>query len=223
MPVQYSNDYIAPKDSEVNGLEMKYNISDFVGVFENAFPHEFCAELIDSMDKAISMGLYQTRQTEPQVLKVDKQDEQIYHEQYVNSMLFGKAHSYFMKIMEEAILPTYRGFYDVMMAATPSHLHSVKLQRTEKGGGYHLWHYEQDGRECADRQMTFILYLNDIEDGGETEFLYQNRRIKPKAGTLVLWPASYTHTHRGNPPLSNTKYIMTGWYSFLTRIMTTGS
>ena len=215
MPVQYSNDFIAPeKQEDLSKSELSYNISDFIGVFENAFPPEFCSEVIESMDKAISMGLSQTRQVEPNIRKVDKQDDQIFHENYVNSMLFGKPHSYFMHVMEEAILPTYRGYYDVLLSSQPSELHSVKLQRTEKGGGYHLWHYEQDGKQCADRQMTFILYLNDIEDGGETEFLYQNRRVKPKAGTLVLWPAAYTHTHRGNPPLSDTKYIMTGWYSF---------
>jgi hypothetical protein len=59
--------------------------------------------------------------------------------------------------------------------------------------------------------MAFILYLNDVEDGGETEFLYYHKRIKPKQGTLILFPAGYTHTHRGNPPLKGSKYILTGW------------
>jgi hypothetical protein len=59
--------------------------------------------------------------------------------------------------------------------------------------------------------MTFILYLNDIDEGGETEFLYYPKRVKAKQGRLILWPAGFTHTHRGNPPLSNTKYVMTGW------------
>ena len=59
-----------------------------------------------------------------------------------------------------------------------------------------------------------MVYLNDIEDGGETEFLYQSRRIKPVTGRAVLWPAGYTHTHRGNPPLKDAKYIITGWVEF---------
>ena len=62
--------------------------------------------------------------------------------------------------------------------------------------------------------MAFILYLNDVDEGGETEFLYQSRRVKAKAGTVVLWPAAYTHVHRGNPPLSGSKYILTGWLEF---------
>jgi hypothetical protein len=65
--------------------------------------------------------------------------------------------------------------------------------------------------EHRTRICAFILYLNDVEEGGETEFLYQKTRIKPERNKLILWPTSYTHIHRGNPPLSGEKYILTGW------------
>jgi len=68
--------------------------------------------------------------------------------------------------------------------------------------------------ELSNRLLTRMVYLNDVEEGGETEFLYQSMRVKPKQGTLVIWPAAFTHTHRGNPPLSNSKYIVTGWTEF---------
>ena len=55
------------------------------------------------------------------------------------------------------------------------------------------------------------LYLNDDFEGGETEFLYQNRRELPVAGDVIIFPAGYTHTHRGNPPIGGTKYIATSW------------
>ena len=61
--------------------------------------------------------------------------------------------------------------------------------------------------------VAWMVYLNDVEEGGETEFLYQSLRIKPKANMAVLWPGSFTHIHRGNPPLSGDKYILTGWFS----------
>jgi len=89
---------------------------------------------------------------------------------------------------------------------------SFKWQKTPKGGGYHVWHYENS--VIWQRQLVWNLYLNDIEDGGETEFLDQNRRIKAKKGTMVIFPASWTHMHRGNPPLNKDKYIGTGWYAY---------
>ena len=56
-----------------------------------------------------------------------------------------------------------------------------------------------------------MIYLNDIEEGGETEFLYQQKKIKPRRGMGAIWPGSFTHLHRGNPPMS-TKYTLTGWF-----------
>ena len=87
-----------------------------------------------------------------------------------------------------------------------------KLQMTPPGGGIHSWHNEHSTADAMDRIMAWMFYLNDIDEGGETEFLHQKLRIKPTKGTLVMFPASYTHSHRGNPPLSQTKYILTGWY-----------
>ena len=61
-----------------------------------------------------------------------------------------------------------------------------------------------------------MLYLNDIPEGeGETEFLWQGLRVQPKAGTMLIWPAFYTHTHRGNAVYSCSKYIATGWGLYL--------
>lgn len=91
----------------------------------------------------------------------------------------------------------------------------IMIQKTDPGGGFHVWHYEAMNLDTTGRFLTWILYLNDIEEGGETEFLYQRARISPKAGTMVVWPTGFTHTHRGNPPLEETKYIITGWHRWL--------
>ena len=55
------------------------------------------------------------------------------------------------------------------------------------------------------RVLLFMFYLNDVEEGGETEFYYQNRKIAPKKGSMVVAPGYFTHTHRGNKPVSNDK------------------
>jgi len=89
----------------------------------------------------------------------------------------------------------------------------IKMQKTPPGGGYHVWHCERLEYQHTPRQLTWMIYLNDLPEGeGETEFIYQKLRILPKAGTVVLWPAAYTHMHRGNTVFSKDKYILTGWF-----------
>jgi hypothetical protein len=93
---------------------------------------------------------------------------------------------------------------------------SINLQKYLKGsGGYHHWHseiYPQNAScESLHRVLLWQFYLNDVEEGGETEFLYQQRKIAPKKGRLVIAPAGFTHTHKGHVPVSGDKYIATSW------------
>jgi hypothetical protein len=95
----------------------------------------------------------------------------------------------------------------------------INAQKYEAGsGGYPYWHsevYPQAGHNDAlHRIMLFMYYLNDVEEGGTTDFYYQNKTIQPKAGTMVIAPAYFTHTHRGSIPVSNDKYILTSWVLF---------
>tara|TARA_B100001094_G_C17949279_1_gene679674 strand:- start:112 stop:723 length:612 start_codon:yes stop_codon:yes gene_type:complete len=87
------------------------------------------------------------------------------------------------------------------------------IQKTIPTQGFHNWHCENSGFTDADRWVTWMVYLNDVEEGGETEFLHQSLRIKPKKGMGVIWPGGYTHIHRGNSPLKGEKYILTGWFT----------
>lgn len=91
--------------------------------------------------------------------------------------------------------------------------YNVKMQKTSVGGGYHVWHCEQSGKTGTMlRQLVWTIYMNDVAEGGETEFLNQATRVEPRAGRLVIFPAAWPWQHRGNPPLSGDKYIATGWW-----------
>ena len=87
-----------------------------------------------------------------------------------------------------------------------------KLQKTPIGGGFHNWHCEDI--VLRDRFLVWSIYLNDVTEGGETEFLYQNVRISAKQGCMCVFPSDWTHLHRGNPPISNEKWMLTGWYTY---------
>ena len=101
------------------------------------------------------------------------------------------------------------------MNTAESALYSIrqKLQKTDVAGGFHVWHYENGHIDSVHRMLAWTIYLNDVPEGGETEFLYQSERVKPVKGRTVIFPAGFMHTHRGNPPISNEKYILTGWFS----------
>ncbi len=98
---------------------------------------------------------------------------------------------------------------------------SINLQKyLADQGGYPYWHCELYPKvgdahgETLHRTLLWTVYLNDDFTEGETEFLHQGRKITPKTGTLLIAPAAFTHTHRGNMPKRGNKYIATSWILF---------
>ena len=98
---------------------------------------------------------------------------------------------------------------------------SINLQKyISDQGGYPYWHcelYPKTGDkqfETLHRTLLWTIYLNDNFASGETEFFHQHRKITPKTGSLLIAPAGFTHTHRGNMPQGGNKYIATSWVLF---------
>ncbi len=96
---------------------------------------------------------------------------------------------------------------------------AINLQRYAAGrGGYPYWHCELYPRDASaetlHRHLLWTLYLNDGFEAGETEFLFQERKVVPQAGTLLIAPTAFTHTHRGNRPEGGDKVIATSWILF---------
>ena len=86
-----------------------------------------------------------------------------------------------------------------------------QVQKYYKNKGHYTWHSDDKITKHDVRYITFIFYLNTVDDGGETCFC--DFKIKPKEGTLLLFPATWTYIHKGNTPVSDNKYILTGWLS----------
>ena len=96
-------------------------------------------------------------------------------------------------------------------------IEGVNLQYYPPKGGYYVYHTERAAgyRPNSNRHLVFMTYLNDVTDGGETEWKYQKLKIQPKKGLTVIWPTDWTHTHRGIPSKTQDKYIITGWLNFV--------
>jgi hypothetical protein len=93
----------------------------------------------------------------------------------------------------------------------------INIQKYEPGQAFKLFHTERTSGLVHDtaRHLVFMTYLNDVEEGGETDFFHQNLLVKPKKGLTLIWPADWTYTHRGLPSPTETKYIATGWYEYV--------
>lgn len=89
------------------------------------------------------------------------------------------------------------------------------FQKYDPDGAYYSWHCEVGGNQTSNRVLAWMIYLNDVTDGGGTEFKFQNYTSEAKSGKMLIWPAYWTHMHRGIPSKTEQKYILTGWFSFL--------
>jgi len=193
-------------------------MENFIRVYKNAYSAEYCNEVIEYFEKLIAAGFGRTRKELENISRRLKDDISF----HVTEQGFNKSFDFstvdvsipFFNIFWEQYYPDYVSNFPILEDYGRHTVYKIKVQKTIPGGGYHVWHSEVANKEYNHRIAAFTLYLNDIEEGGETEFLYQGLRIKPEQGTLVIWPSGYTHTHRGNPPLKETKYILTGWIEF---------
>ena len=94
-----------------------------------------------------------------------------------------------------------------------------KIQRYHPSEGYFLLHFENGGTiksepEISQRVLAWMIYLNNVTDGGYTEFPDQRKKFQPRVGDILIWPAYFTHPHRGIVSNTQTKYIATGWFNF---------
>ena len=87
------------------------------------------------------------------------------------------------------------------------------IQRYEPGEGFYGWHCERAGLKYSNRILVWMIYLNTITDRGETEFYYQHHFESAIEGKLLIWPSDWTHLHRGVPSPTETKYVLTGWFT----------
>ncbi len=93
---------------------------------------------------------------------------------------------------------------------------SFNLQRYQAGEHFQQIHSERTSIESLHRIFAWMTYLNDVDDGGTTYFSHYDLEIKPRKGLTLIWPAEWTHAHKGNVLHSGSKYIITGWMDLCT-------
>ena len=188
---------------------MRETYKDFIGIYENAVPVEFCRDLINLHKNADVEEKWSSEEKYGGAL--NRKDEALQLEDYSQQYL-EEVQKFVFEYLE-LYKKKYFSYYECKHIDYTAPF--IKVQKTEPQGGYHIWHYEVDSIQHVSRSLVWMIYLNDVPKGeGETEFLWQGLRIQPKRGTLLIWPAQFTHTHRGNPVYNCTKYVATGWIEY---------
>tara|TARA_B110000503_G_scaffold75040_1_gene115825 strand:- start:298 stop:873 length:576 start_codon:yes stop_codon:yes gene_type:complete len=191
---------------------MNVEFDNFIATFDDAFDETWIEQLCKYYHTYNDLGAFQGKYL-PKHLR---DDEQLY---FLDPARIHDVHphyaQYFFEVLKKQIIPVYMDKFSILQEREYA-TKQLKMKRIQEGGGYHQWHYESTGGEIT-RKVVVQLYLNTITEGGETEFLYQKKRINARKNRLIMWPADWTYTHRGNTPLKDDKYILTTWLEEVTK------
>jgi hypothetical protein len=187
------------------------NIDNFIGIYDNYVPKQICDEIINYFEHKKKFGLFFDRLNSEKVGALEKKDATV-------PLNYNLVEEWF-----ESFKPLFVNFdialrHYVVHSGLEKTLNSdlkyttMRIQKTLPGEGYHLWHVEKSsGFDYINRILAFTIYINEVENGGETEYLYKSQSLKPVTGRVVIWPAGFPYVHRGNPPLKGEKYLITSW------------
>jgi hypothetical protein len=197
--------------------ERKNIIKDFIGVYDGYIPDEACDQAVELFKKYQEFNKIFSRFTSEGVTQERKNDTHLFvSPEIITDQEFNINKLKSLMVNFDLALRHYYTETNVKkFTAEDIVTDHVKIQKTLPSQGYHSWHIEHSNdRDMCKRVLVYSIYLNTVEEGGETEFLYQSQRVKPLKGRIVIWPAGFPYVHRGNPPLSGEKYIVTSWISY---------
>ncbi len=208
----------------INMMGEKAEFDDFIAVWPNFMPSAFCNDLINFFKTWEETAAQRNvkRDLKPLNDFIDGQSSMDGAQQFPKKDLGRKDYALLIDNLDSQLSARVNQYLQSCvnhycheygaLTSVPLTSWQIKMQKTPEGGGYHVYHHEDGSFNEQNRDLVWMIYLNDDIEGGETEFFYQKRRIEPSTGTVVIWPGGFTHTHKGNLVLKGTKYVITGWF-----------
>tara|TARA_Y100001949_G_C15981338_1_gene328497 strand:+ start:600 stop:1214 length:615 start_codon:yes stop_codon:yes gene_type:complete len=196
---------------------MKEEYRDFVGIFDESVPLELCNEFIDNYETAHKNRTFIDLSKENELGFIDNEsdiartDTSVYVTPTVSSVYPKPPVEAYWQYLRVCYM-NYIKRYHIEFKG-PVFNDVFKVHKVKKTEGFHIWHYERSQPSNTERIMAYMTYLEVPSKGGETEFLHQSLRVDPVVGRTLIWPAGFTHMHRGNPPLEGEKMYITGWFT----------
>lgn len=200
---------------------------DTIGYFEKAFTDEECEKILNRFDEAKKTSETYKGQSgsgidtrikssiDFNLLTSPKPEDKELTNLIFNRFNHYVSNEYLDKFPHQDM---YAGSNDLFFSRTFYEIAQVQ-EYPKNTGHYNAWHTETGTFTMSRRLFSFLLYVNDVEEGGETDFLYAKEQdsffsVKPTKGTLLVHPASFPYVHRGRTPVSSRKVILTSWLSY---------
>jgi hypothetical protein len=183
------------------------DLSHFIKIYENALEPSICDSLISIFDKNVSMHERFDQHGYPNFTQFNlTKNKNISNE-------INKVHDYIVKktIIYKKI---YYNYVDPRVFPEKNSYEQFRIKKYEVGGKDRFdTHVDVISSKSCLRFLSFLWYLNDVDSGGETVF--SDLKISPKKGNLLIFPPLWLFPHKGNPPISGTKYIMSGYLEYI--------
>ena len=189
---------------------------DFIFRKKNVVSQEDCDKIIDFFESNPNSHLQGTVGSEEKLVPSDKISTEI----LLNVTHCNSLNEIIWKAMTQSVEEYKKIFPFLDSGVRRWEVNTImKIQRYKPGEGYFVEHCENAGFSGESvggdkRMMAWMIYLNDVRDGGYTEFPTQRKKFQPRRGDVLIWPAYWTHPHKGVTSKSQTKYIITGWYVY---------
>lgn len=188
-----------------------------IAVYNNSIPNTLCDELIELFDNeknkyhGLTLGGLRKDYKDTTDFPIPKEDEKWSNIiNFLNKELTNKLGKY----IESNTKNKYTNNYGVKFCLFENELSidSFIMKKYDRQQGKYVYHNDFDIKTNTNsyRLLTFLWYINTVEEGGETVFL-DDFEIKPEKGKLVLFPSFWCFPHTGKMPISSNKYIITGW------------
>ena len=179
------------------------DIGELIHVYDNALDTDVCDSLISTFDES------------PENHEVVKGDGKPNFTQFnltKNSDKLSKVHKHLIKTVQH-YRDVYYEFVDARVFPSTHAFEQFRIKRYNTGGEERFdTHVDVADYSSARRFLSFMFYLNDVSEGGETVF--RDKKITPKKGSLLVFPPLWMYPHRGDPPISNPKYIMSTYLHY---------
>jgi prolyl 4-hydroxylase len=184
------------------------DLQSYVQTFDAALAPEFCAQMVDAFERSAHLHVPNGRGHQPGL------DNSAWVELNL-SRLADPAFLGFFHAQIDKYLAEYNKSLPLTLAIPPRPtIDDLRMKRYRAGSEENFEpHFDSIDQKCG-RYLVFLWYLNDVAQGGETEFCDLGIKIFPRVGRLLMFPPYWMFQHAGRPTSSNDKYIVSTYLMF---------